>query len=326
MSECAGTTGAIMKSVRPQSPISTFRGATVDSRPWWAVPEGTPFVDRTARSLSTDEHVVSLRIGRQAKLGQFRIPQIPAIAAQTVALLRHSDADARQIARLIERDQQLAADVVSFANSALFAGVMNVSNIPQAISRVGFHRTRNLVLAASMRKMVYGAVELNRAEKLWRHACGCAAMAARVARNVGAVPDDAYLAGLFHDVGKTVVLSLLDTSALKREPAAHAADFIDYVLELYHEPVGVAITEQWHLPEHVVAAAGHHTDGPNATFTRAQAVVALANNACWRLNIGVKDDGRPIASRNLLDALGAGDDDLGTLLEGVREAAATERG
>jgi putative nucleotidyltransferase with HDIG domain len=269
---------------------------------------------------------VSLRIGRQARLGDYRIPQIPAVAAQTISLLRHPDADARQIAKLIERDQQLAADVVSFANSALFAGVMKVSNIPQAISRVGFHRTRNLVLAASMRKMVYGAVEMARAERLWRHACGCAAIAARIARNTGGNPDDAYLAGLFHDVGKSVVLTLLDTDVLNSGPASRRQDFVDHVLELYHEPVGVAVTRQWHLPDHVVEAVGHHTDGPGVRFTRSQAVVALANNAAWRLNIGVHDDGRPIASESLLEALGASEEDLRLLLAGVRESAATERG
>ena len=104
---------------------------------------------------------------------------------------------------------------------------------------------------------------------------------------MGSNPDDFYLAGLFHDVGKSVVMTLIDTDLLSAQPDGSHADFIDYVLELYHEAVGIAVTKQWHLPEHVVDAIGHHSDSPTAKFTKAQAIVALANNACWRLNVGV---------------------------------------
>jgi putative nucleotidyltransferase with HDIG domain len=293
---------------------------TSEKRPWWVAPEQEFRSDGAAPEISDDEHMVTLRVGRQASLGDFRIPQIPAVAAETLAMLEQAEPDSRQVSKVILRDQQLAADVIKFANSSLFAGVMDVSNIPQAISRVGFHRTRNLILAASMRATVYSACELDRAERLWRHSCGCAAVAARIARNLRCNPDDSYLAGLFHDVGKTIVLSLLDKEVLRSRPVSRRADFVDHVLDLYHEHVGAVVAREWRLPEHVVNAIRHHTEN-EGPLTKPQAIVALANNVCRRLNIGVTDDGRSIAGDALLEALGAAREDLGGVLEGVRELA-----
>jgi putative nucleotidyltransferase with HDIG domain len=287
--------------------------------PWWSAPDPAPDVARSVPELTDDEHMICLRLGRRVTQGDFQVPSIPVVAAEAVALLDQPNPESQQISRLIARDQQLAADVVSFANSALFAGVMKVSNIPQAVARVGFKRTRNLILASSLRGLIYGKCELAIAENLWRHSIGCAMIAARIARNWRCHPDDAYLAGLFHDVGKTVVLALINGAVLKSKGSALRTEFVQHTLDLYHEGVGVAVTTQWKLPEHVVEAIRRHTETESVKLTRPQAIVALANNVCHRLKVGETDDGRPIAAPVTLEALGATESDLPQLLEGVKE-------
>ena len=93
------------------------------------------------------------------------------------------------------------------------------------------------------------------------------------------------------------------------------------MIELYHEGLGAAVASQWRLPDHVIDAIRRHTEKEAAQFTKPQAIVALADNACRRLTIGVTDDGRPIAGRTILEALGAELEDMGRLLDGVRTVA-----
>jgi putative nucleotidyltransferase with HDIG domain len=306
-----------MKSLEYQGSHESDEVRLVDSRaPWWVArnpaPEGPP----PEPDLTDDEHLICLKVGQRANLGDFQVPSIPFVAAEAVAVLNSADPDPLRISKLIQRDHQLAADVVSFANSALFAGVMQVTNIPQAIARVGFHRTRNLILASSLRSLIYGSCEAGRAERLWRHSVACASIASRIARNLRSPPDDAYLAGLFHDVGKAVVLSLLDAVAKSRS-TPRRAEFVDHVIEIYHEGVGVAVSTQWKLPDHVVKAIRKHTEGSGSRLTRPQAIIAISDNVCHRLNLGVADDGRPIASEATLQSLGVTVEDLPILFEGV---------
>jgi len=291
----------------------------VASRPWWSPPEVlAPGVAEKCEP-TEQEKILAARVERQTTLGHFRIPQIPEVAARAVALLARPDVDANDVSKLIHQDQQLAADVIAFSNSSLFAGTRKTTNIPDAINRVGFRRTRSLIFAASLRSVIYSGCEISRAEELWRHSVGCASFAARIAQNVRHNADDAYLGGLFHDVGKTVVLSVLDTIALRSQQLPLRHVFVEHMLQCHHERVGAEVARHWKLPDHVCEAIRDHAGLGSTPMTRDQAIVTLANNVCRRLGIGEKDDGRPIANPAVLAALRAEEKDLPQLLEGVRE-------
>jgi putative nucleotidyltransferase with HDIG domain len=302
----------------PSKPSAPEQGA-VATLAWWTSPGGLAAGARAAFQATQQEQILATRVEKQTTLGHFRIPQIPEVAARAVALLAQQDVDANDVSRLIHQDQQLAADVIAFSNSSLFAGTRKTTNIPDAINRVGFRRTRSLIFAASLRSVIYGGCEVARAEELWRHSVGCASFAARIAHNVRQSADDAYLAGLFHDVGKTVVLSVLDTIALRAQQLPLRTDFVEHMLACHHERVGAEVARHWNLPEHVCDAIRNHTADHDGPVSIGQAIVCLANNVCRRLNVGEQDDGRPIASKAVLAALGAEERDLPQLLDGVRE-------
>jgi putative nucleotidyltransferase with HDIG domain len=307
--------------VSSQSKPNEPDAGTVAMRPWWVASAELVTNLPPACEPTDQERILSSRVERQTALGHFRIPQIPEVAARAMAMLAKADADTTDISRLIHEDQQLAADVIAFSNSSLFTGTLKTTNIPQAINRVGFRRTRSLIFAASLRAVIYSGCEVERAETLWRHSCGCAAIAARIAQNLRFNADDSYLAGLFHDVGKTVVLSLLDTIAVRSQQLPLRPVFVEYVLAQHHERVGSEVARHWKLPDHVQQAIRSHTESPGVQLTSGQAIVALANNACKRLGVGETDDGQPIAGPAVLEALGAEEKDLAQLLEGVVHAS-----
>src|SRR5262249_48366956 len=138
--------GPVMKSQRTSSIGAGGTRSAQRNVAWWEPLDPTP-AEPVELVLSDEEHPICLRIGKRANAAHLVVPSMPSVATEAVALVSHAEPEAEQVAKLIQRDHQLAADVVSLANSSLFAGVMRVPNIPQAIARVGFHRTRNLVLA-----------------------------------------------------------------------------------------------------------------------------------------------------------------------------------
>ncbi len=292
----------------------------VASPPWWVASAGTVTIEPAVIELGDAEALLASRVERNTRLGHFRIPQVPAVAAEAMGLLSHPDVDAAAVSSLIHKDQQLASDVVSFANSALFAGAGAVTNIPQAIVRVGFRRTRSLIFASCLRAVVYGGSELPRAERLWRHSIGCACIAARIAKNVGRDPDDLYLAGLFHDIGKAVVLALLDTLAVRSQHKILRSEFIDWTIQQHHERVGAELALQWNLPDEVIDCIQRHSESDDVPLTAAQAIIAIANNACHRLHVGSQDDGRAVAGPHALAALAITEADLPRVLDGVPDA------
>jgi putative nucleotidyltransferase with HDIG domain len=270
------------------------------------------------------ERALSERVERQIAFGKFEIPQVPAIAVEAMALLARTDAEIAAVAVVVSRDQRLAADLLSYANSALYTGAARAANIPQALMRVGTRRARSLILSACLKGAMYSGAEAHRAQRLWRHSCAAAAAAAQIARNLGLPPDDLYLGGLFHDVGKIVVLKIIDDVVLRSQASELRPRFVDGLLERLHEPVGAEIVLHWGLPDEIVDVVQHHDESRRDRLTLPQAIVAVADHCCSRLGVGATeadiDDCRPVAGLVALKAFGVGPDAMGRLLDGVREA------
>ena len=288
--------------------------------PWWEVRRVGPDAPKNLTDLET---ALVARVAAQVADGKFTIPQIPTLAIEAMNLLARQDSDLKQISDVVSRDQRLAADILSTANSAMYAGAAKATNLSGALMRVGFRRARSVLLQACLRGAMYSGSEVKRAEKLWRHSCAAAAASARIAKNLGLNADDYYLCGLFHDVGKLVVLSILDQVGLRSSPKPFRPEVVEQIVEDFHERVGAEVAMQWGLPDDVVDVVQRHREKDATTMTAAQAVVSVADFCCRRLGAGASDtesdDGSPVAGLLALRTLQFTPDRLAMLLDGVRE-------
>jgi putative nucleotidyltransferase with HDIG domain len=305
--------------------VRTIGGpAVLDGREnWWE-----PRADSAPEPPPPSELELALadRVERRIACGRFEIPQVPAMAIEAMTLLGRADVEIAAVADVVSRDQRLAADLLSFANSALFTGAATAANIPQALMRVGCRRARSLILSACLKGAVYSGAELARAQRLWRHSCAVAAAAGRIARNIGLNADDLYVGGLFHDVGKIVVLKIVDDVVLRSQARDLRRTFLDELIDRFHETVGAEIVLAWGLPDEIVDVVQHHDEAKRDQLTMAQAVVAVADHCCTRLGVAASesevDDRRPVAGLVALKAFGVTADAMSRLLDGVREDVA----
>ncbi|MCP5065498.1 MAG: HDOD domain-containing protein, partial [bacterium] len=146
--------------------------------------------------------------------GHLDIPVLPEVAGMLLSLDGSSDLDNDEVADLIRRDQALSAQILRYANSPTLGGG-RIQSLDQSVSMLGFDMVRSLAVAAAVGEEVFRVpgydIEMR---ALQDHSSEVAETAASLARGTGiAKSGDAYMAGLFHDVGK--VVAYRDRSALR---------------------------------------------------------------------------------------------------------------
>ncbi len=129
----------------------------------------------------------------------------PFTVARVLQLADSEKSAAADLAKVIQADPVICAQLLKIANSVLFASMnRRIGSVKDAIIRVGFKETRRLVMSMSVMK-VFGEtgnnVGLDR-KAFWFHSLVCGIMAERLARQMGTVnTEEAFLAGILHDFG-----------------------------------------------------------------------------------------------------------------------------
>jgi len=235
------------------------------------------------------------RIDEELRTGGARLPVIDHVGMQVRRVVAAGDFDLREVELLINQDPALAAAVLRGANSAFYRGIHKVSTVGEAVARIGARHVANLVLMETQRRnFVSERTELRPVfDALWRHSVACAAGAEWLARRLHfqEVADHAFMAGLFHDLGKLLLLRVLDDRLATAEADVEVTPALVHdLLEDFHADRGAALMEAWELPElYVRVARGHHAErfDPDDLLL---VVVRLADRACYRLGVGAEPE------------------------------------
>jgi HD-like signal output (HDOD) protein len=230
---------------------------------------------------------VRLRVSAMVSKGAFEPPRLPEVALQVMATVDNPKACAEDLALLVHRDPFLAGRLLQAANSSMFRPRdRRITRLPEAVSRMGFRQVRSVVLAAAMEQSVYRGQRQQLMNELWQSAIGTAVGCRLVAQLTRRDPDNAFLLGLVHDVGKPVLAWCLDT--VIREQVAGRVEFDDmapYIFHLLHPRVGSLIVRHWKLPGGLARIVNHHHDPAPPddvkSWTRMLRIADLLYE-CWR--------------------------------------------
>jgi len=206
-----------------------------------------------------------------------------------------ADPDLRTIETLISSDQALTIQVLRTANSAFFKGLSKANSIREAIVRLGTNEVGNIVSLCtqqanyrSLDPFIFGLMK-----RLWQHSVGCAIGSQWLARQLkfDTLAADAFTAGLLHDVGKLLILKVIEVLRRSKSVSVQPSEsFMLEVINFLHTEQGWQLSQRWNLPEaysHVIRA--HHDPELNTGDTLL-ILVRLANKACNKMGIGLKSD------------------------------------
>jgi putative nucleotidyltransferase with HDIG domain len=215
------------------------------------------------------------------------VPALPENAQRAVMMASDPDVPAFRLAELIGKDQVFASRVMGLANSAASAPAMYISTVMDAIVRVGTAATRNTIVAVSLAsRMQDSAIYGDRGRALFDHSLGTAYMARLVAEPAGVHTEEAFLAGLMHDIGKLVILRMV-YDYRKRTGQEVPAQDVDDALQERHAMMGALALRRWHLPDTIDdPVMFHHSYDRAPRYPKEAAVCYLANRLSHRYGFG----------------------------------------
>ncbi len=191
------------------------------------------------------------------------LPGVPAVWAELTRRLDDPEVPVGEVAGIIGRDIALTAEVLRQANAAHIAGPREISDLDEAVVKLGFSLIRLLVLNAETARLFDGASRGGLSvRKLSNESLECAALAASLVTDRSR-RNEAFIAGMLMEVGQLVLASALGEDyrtvrdlAKRRSWSVQDAEAVTWGVT--HAEVGAQLLLAWGLPESVVLAAARH--------------------------------------------------------------------
>jgi len=205
---------------------------------------------------------LAARLEREIREGRVELPVLPQAAVDVQELIAR-DAGLPAIVRAIEREPIVAAALVKYANAAVYAGLRDVTDLQQAIARLGLDSVRETVVSLSARA-AFKADNPAQAKyygTIWTHSLTTAVAARRLAEFVSVPKETAFLAGLLHDIGRICVLRGI-TTLRKRDPKGFVLpdSTIGEFTDALHCQMGEVLCQAWNIPVELSDAIKRHHD------------------------------------------------------------------
>jgi HD-like signal output (HDOD) protein len=247
-------------------------------------PQTGPQKNISAQADENNEHNQQKIVNMVSRIKE--LPPLPTLVTKALELLADPETPTEKIEAVIGQDQALVAKLIKVGNSALYGGLQKVITLRQVLTRLGLKTTRNLVLTASTRSYFLNNSRGIRiwGQFLWQHSVESGLAARRIAETIHHPdPEEAFIGGLVHDIGKLIILMLFpgqykEILKLKKVNQIPNKAAENQVIGSDHEHIGKLLTDQWNMPDSTKACAEfHHRYEEAKRYSDLAAIVAYAD-------------------------------------------------
>jgi len=216
-----------------------------------------------------------------------KLPMIPPLYLEIMDCLKSADCTSNKMGEIISHDMGMTVTLLQLVNSPFFGHSRNVTNLGKAVSLLGFDTVRAIALSSQIfAQFDQRKLQNNRLRGLWEHSLliGAVARDITLAENQERkMVDDAFIAGLLHDIGKLVIAynypeghkEILEKSFRERISLEEAEV---RVLGASHAEIGGYLLDLWGFPYPVVEAV-FFNHAPRESVTRKFAPLAAVHAA-----------------------------------------------
>ena len=201
------------------------------------------------------------------------IATLPEITLKIIELVEDPSSTAQDLHNVISHDPALCSRILKVVNSAFYGLPRQIGSINRAIVLLGLNAVKNIAIAASLTKLFRGGELCPRfsAKGLWVHSIATAACCKLICDQLKlGLSDEAFLAGLIHDIGIMVevqamrheLLQVFEEMSFNKEgtPTCDMREIEGRILGADHEAFGAGLCEAWKFPKSFTYVTRHHHD------------------------------------------------------------------
>ncbi len=185
------------------------------------------------------------------------------VALKMLKLLSKDNVDFNEVTRVLQADPGFAAEILTLANSALYAGYSQVHTVMRALVVLGIDRVKTLTMTVAMRAFMRSMNQTADLQDCWSHSRACALLGEELAGSYDISRDRAYTGGLMHDLGRFGLLagSSREYEILLARPFDTPAQVLEAEREQFgfdHCQAGELLARTWRLPSSLSVVTGSH--------------------------------------------------------------------
>jgi HD-like signal output (HDOD) protein len=192
-----------------------------------------------------------------------RLPPFPLVAVRVLQLTNNENVQLHQLSELISSDAAFASEVLTVANSLVYAPRFPACTILQAIAVLGANHLQGMCLTVGVRSYLGKSLNHPLIRNVWRHNLACAMIARDLAAAGFMDQDTAYTSGVLHDVGRLALAVIRPTeyAELLEKHQGSGASILPFETELFgcdHCQAGERLIGDWKLPHEFDAIVSDH--------------------------------------------------------------------
>ncbi len=209
---------------------------------------------------------------------------MPNIALDIMALLNDPGSSLRDVTSKVQLDQAMISYILKHCNSPLYGIRNEVTSISMAINLLGYSNLKSILMAYFMRNLYQLSGKNDIKNDLWKHSIGVAVFSKILAPRFKQNPDEAYLGGLLHDMGKMILYlhNPEDYEKVMKDVTGKQMEFSSSEQQYYpydHTQVGYFLMEKWKFSVQLkeITLKHHDIDTFAESGNKLLSVVAFAN-------------------------------------------------
>lgn len=280
---------------------------------------------------AADESAKTIKLAL-ARIGE--IATLPEITAKIIAVVDDPKSTARDLHGIIKNDPALATKILKVVNSAFYGLPGQVSDLDRAIVLLGLSAVKNIAISASISRL-FTTEKLSdkfTARDLWKHSVAVGVVTRQFCSLIGkkAFAEEAFLAGLIHDLGLLVERQAFPEKLAEviRVATSTQRPFCDVESEIVgadHQALGAALAARWKFPRalQVVLGYHHHVAKLSEEHRLLPTIVYAADVLCCHERIGFHLTAEnQILDEATLESIGLTETDVNNLRDELPEQIA----